>query len=336
MLAFVSSPDCVRHDTGPLHPERPDRLRAIHRAVRAAGLITSPDPFPDFTLDFGPMHRAPRPLLEVLPTPADEEWIRLVHSDQYIRRIEHVCRIGGGVIDQGDTAVSPASFEIARLSLGGVLAACDLVMSGQANRAFAANRPPGHHAEPDRPMGFCLFSNIAIAARYLQRKHGVTRIAIVDFDVHHGNGTQAVFEADPSVFFCSMHEDPRTCYPGSGFAWEKGVGPGTGFTLNVPFRPRSDDDDYLEALRDQVLPAVEAFAPQVLMLSAGFDAHHDDPLAHIELSEHGFEQITRELVALADRHCNGRVISVLEGGYDLRALGRSVVRHLIALDGISP
>ena len=204
-------------------------------------------------------------------------------------------------------------------------------MTGRATRAFAAGRPPGHHAEPGRAMGFCLFSNIAIGARYLQRKYGVKKVAIVDFDVHHGNGTQACLEDDPTVFFVSMHEDPRTCYPGSGYDWESGVGPGVGYTMNVPFPPGSGDDAYLAALTDKVIPALDAFAPEVLMISAGFDAHLDDPLASVELSEAGFAGMTRQLVAFADRHCNGRIVSVLEGGYHLRALGRSLVRHLIAL-----
>jgi acetoin utilization deacetylase AcuC-like enzyme len=254
-----------------------------------------------------------------------------VHPPEHLQRIKHICEVGRGVLDQGDTPVGPASYEIALLSLGGVLTACDLVMRATARRAFSAGRPPGHHAEPDRAMGFCLFANVAIGARYLQRQYGVGKIAIVDFDVHHGNGTQACFEDDPSVFFCSMHEDPRTCYPGSGYAWERGVGDGVGTTLNIPFRPHARDDDYLIAVRERVVPALDAFGPEVLMISAGFDAHLDDPLAHVQLSEDGFEQISRELAAFADRQCGGRIVSALEGGYNLRALGRSVVKHLIGL-----
>jgi acetoin utilization deacetylase AcuC-like enzyme len=331
VVAFVSSPKCVEHETGPHHPERPDRLRAIHRAVRAAGLVDSPDPFPDFRLALGNMPRAPHPLLEIGPVPADEQWLLTVHRPEHVRQVKRVCELGGGVMDQGDTPIEANGYDMAMLSLGGVLTACDAVMTGRATRAFAAGRPPGHHAEPDRAMGFCLFSNVAIAARYLQRTHGVGRVAIVDFDVHHGNGTQACLEDDPTVYFVSMHEDPRTCYPGSGYDWEKGVGPGVGFTMNVPFPPGTGDEPYVAALKEQILPALDAFAPEVLIISAGFDAHLDDPLAHIELSEEGFERMTRELVAFANRHCRGRIVSALEGGYHLRALGRSAVRHLIAL-----
>jgi acetoin utilization deacetylase AcuC-like enzyme len=180
-------------------------------------------------------------------------------------------------------------------------------------------------------MGFCLFSNVAIAARYLQRVHGVGRVAIVDFDVHHGNGTQVCFDDDPSVYFVSLHQHPRTCYPGSGYEWEVGVGAGQGFTLNLPFQPGSGDEDYLSVIERRVLPELDGFRPEVLLISAGFDAHRDDPLAQMELSEAGFEHITRLLVGMADLHCGGRVVSTLEGGYNLRALGRSVVRHLAAL-----
>jgi acetoin utilization deacetylase AcuC-like enzyme len=180
-------------------------------------------------------------------------------------------------------------------------------------------------------MGFCLFSNVAIAARYLQERHQAGRIAIVDFDVHHGNGTQACFEHDREVMFVSLHQHPRTCYPGSGMGWEIGLGAGRGYTLNIPLDPGAEDHDYLRVMDGRVLPELEEFAPQVLLISAGFDAHGDDPLAQMNLTEEGFELMTRSLVAVADRHCGGRVISVLEGGYNLRALGRSAVRHLIAL-----
>jgi acetoin utilization deacetylase AcuC-like enzyme len=180
-------------------------------------------------------------------------------------------------------------------------------------------------------MGFCLFSNIAIAAKYAQQTYGVEKIAIVDFDVHHGNGTQAVFEADPSVLFISLHQHPRTCYPGTGYEWEIGTGPGKGFTMNIPFDPGSGDEEYLKAMHSRVVPRLDEFRPQLLMISAGFDGHREDPLANISISDEGFEMLTRSLVQVADQHCGGRIVSVLEGGYNLHALGRSVVRHLIAM-----
>jgi acetoin utilization deacetylase AcuC-like enzyme len=330
MVGFCTSPRFYDHQTSPHHPERPDRLRAIFSAVREAGLIDSPNPLPPME-PFGIERQNGFKLKELEPTPADEKWLRTVHTQQHIDYVTHVCSLGGGVLDQGDTPVCPESAEIARLSVGAALRACDAVMKGETRRAFAAVRPPGHHAEPDRPMGFCLFSNIAIGARYVQQNFGVERIAIVDFDVHHGNGTQAAFEEDPSVQFISLHQHPRTCYPGTGYASEIGQGLGVGFTLNIPFRPHCDDADYAAAFEAQVIPTLDKFKPQVLMISAGFDAHRDDPLAQINLSDEAYEWMTRALVKVADQHCNGKVVSLLEGGYNLAALGRSVVRHLIGL-----
>jgi acetoin utilization deacetylase AcuC-like enzyme len=330
-VGFCSSRHFIDHVTGPHHPERPDRIRAIHRAVRAAGMISSPDPFPEFELDLGLINGQGVKLIEETPPRADEKWLRTIHTPEMIERIHHICEIGGGIIDQGDTRVSPDSFDVALYSLGSLLHCCDLVMEQGFDRAFSAARPPGHHAERDRAMGFCLFSNVAIATKYLQQKHGLKRIAIVDFDVHHGNGTQACLEDDPNKLFISLHQDPRTCYPGSGYEYETGTGEGEGLTANIPFAPGSGDEQYLAAFDETVLPRIDQFKPDVLLISAGFDAHRDDPLAGIELSEECFERMTRMLCESANRHCNGRVISALEGGYNLRALGRSVVRHLIAL-----
>ena len=332
MTGYVSSPGFVDHLTGPSHPERPDRIRAIALAVRQAGLIESPNPFPDFHLDFGAMPPAAGKLLE-LPEPAmaDEKWIQLVHSPAYIDRIRHVCDFGGGVLDEGDTPVGEHSFDIARLAIGALLQACEAVIGGKVTRAFAAIRPPGHHAEPDRPMGFCLFASLSIAAKYLQSKHGVGKIAIVDFDVHHGNGTQAVFESDPSVLFISLHQSPQTCYPGSGYAWETGKGAAAGLTINIPMERGATDADYISAIHARVLPALDGFKPEMLLISAGFDAHRDDPLAQVNLSEECFGDMTQLLADSAKNHTQGRMLSALEGGYNLHALGRSVVQHLNAM-----
>jgi acetoin utilization deacetylase AcuC-like enzyme len=332
MLGFCSSPRFTEHQTTLAHPERPDRIRAIWTALREAGFIDS-NPFPDFTLDLGPLPQAKHKAVELAFGPAANQWIASVHTRRHIEYVERMSLLGGGILDQGDTPVGPESYEIALLAVGAVLRSCDAVMKGEAKRCFAAVRPPGHHADPDRPMGFCLFSNVAIAAKYLQQAHGIKRVAIVDFDVHHGNGTQACFEDDPSVFFCSLHQHPHTAYPGSGFDWEIGVGPGKGFTKNIGFNPGAGDDEYLSVIETQVIPDLERFRPEVLLLSAGFDGHKDDPLAQINLTDDGFERITRALAAQSDHHCHGRIVSVLEGGYNLLALGRSVVRHLIGLGG---
>jgi acetoin utilization deacetylase AcuC-like enzyme len=333
-VAFITHPDFVAHLTGPGHPERPDRIRAIATAVREAGLLDSPNPFAGVEINFGTFPGASEKLLELPhPAPADEMWLRTVHTAEHIEAVRQACGLGNTVLDEGDTPVSTRSFEVALLAVGAVLNGCDAVVRGRARRVFCAVRPPGHHAEPHRAMGFCLFANVAIGARYLQQKHGVGRVAIVDFDVHHGNGTQAAFVGDDSVLFISLHQDPRTCYPGTGYAHETGAGAGQGFTLNLPFDPGSGDADYLRVMERDVLPALDAFRPEVLLLSAGFDAHRDDPLAQINLTEEGFWKITRLLAECADQHCAGQVISALEGGYNLRALGRSVVDHLVGLIG---
>jgi len=333
MRAVCTSPEFVNHLTGEHHPERPDRIRAIALAVRQAGLIDSPNPFPDFSPGFQIHSLDGKKMLELTPTPADIKQIELVHDRKMIEHTRHICQSGGGVLDLGDTPVSSASFDIALLSSGAVLTCCDAVIDGRARRAFAAVRPPGHHAEPDRAMGFCLFSNIAIAARYLQSRHGLRQIAIVDFDVHHGNGTQAAFIDDPTVLFISIHQHPKTCYPGTGYEWETGEGPGQGTTLNIPMDPGCGDAEYIAQFESKILPKLHQFKPEILLISAGFDAHTDDPLAQMELTEDGFEAMTRMLADVANAHCGGRIISALEGGYNLGALGRSVVRHLHALRG---
>lgn len=330
MIGFSSSTRFVDHDTRPGHPERPDRIRAIYTALHQASLIPG-NPFAQFTKDFRPLPFFQNLLHSIEPHPADVKWLRTIHPQSHIDRIKQMCARGGGILDEGDTPVSPASFEIARLALGAILQCCDAVMDGTVKRAFAAVRPPGHHAEPNHPMGFCLFANIAIAAKYLQQKHNLQKIAIVDFDVHHGNGTQACFESDPSVFFVSMHQHPRTCYPGTGFESETGTDAGHGHTLNLPFWPGSTDDAYISAMQNTVLPALVHFHPEFLLISAGFDAHADDPLAQMSLTEVGFLRMTQILANFADEHCAGRVVSALEGGYDLRALGRSVVNHMAGL-----
>ena len=294
-------------------------------------MINSPDPFPDFEIDLGLLKQTDLKLVEIDPTLADPKWLTLVHTSAMIERTRRICQAGGGVLDSGDTPVGANSYDIALLSLGSLLGCCDAVMTGKVDRAFSAARPPGHHAEPDRPMGFCLFANVAIAAKYLQQQYKVGRVAIVDFDVHHGNGTQACLENDPTTLFISLHQHPKTCYPGSGYEWETGVGAGQGYIHNIVFSPGCGDDEYKAAFHEQVLPELDLFKPEVLLISAGFDAHAGDPLAQMNLTDDCYEEMTRLLVESANRYCNGRVISALEGGYNLQALGRSVVRHLIGL-----
>jgi acetoin utilization deacetylase AcuC-like enzyme len=308
-VGFVTDPRCLDHLTGPSHPERPERLGAITSRVAASGLSSD---------------------LAVLPAqPASLEWIRELHDADYIERVRHACERGSPIIDSMDTGISERSYDVALLAAGAGLAAADAVVSGKVSSAFAAVRPPGHHALQDTAMGFCLFNNAAILARYFQRRHGCRDVFIIDWDVHHGNGTQAAFYDDPSVFYFSIHQWPF--YPGSGSVREKGAGAGAGFTLNAPMPAGCGDDEYVRVFEHQVLPAMDRFHPAAVIISAGFDAHRDDPLAGMKVTESGYAALTRLVHDAVDRLCPGRLVSILEGGYDLDALASSVETHLSVL-----
>ncbi len=305
---YVYDDRYLLHEPGAFHVERPERLQAIHRRVVETGLINQ---------------------VEIIePQTAPVEWVTTLHDPGYLERFRRACEKGHPILDTGDCGICPKSYDIALLAVGGVLAAADAVMVGRVNNAFCAIRPPGHHAERNRAMGFCFFNNIALAARYLQKQHGLTRVAIVDWDVHHGNGTQHLFETDPTVLYISIHQDPYTLYPGTGKAGEIGRGAGEGATLNVPMPPGSTDADYLRALETLILPKLQAFAPEFLLISAGFDAHADDPLAGILLTEQGYRDMGARLAALAQEACQGRIITVLEGGYNLSVLAACVADHI--------
>jgi len=297
---YVYDDRYLLHNPGEWHPERPDRLKAIHKNLTESNLVEL--------------------MVAVPPYPAPLEWVERLHDPDYVRRFKKACDKGLRIFGVPDCGISPESYEIALLAAGGVMAAADAVMGGAADNAFCAVRPPGHHAERNRALGFCFFNNVAIGATYLLEHFGLERVAIVDWDVHHGNGTQHLFEAEPRVFYLSLHESPEYCYPGTGYQKEQGKGPGKGFTLNLPLAPRSGDFEYLEALKKQGLPRLRQFAPQFLLISAGFDAHQDDPLAHMKLTREGFREMGRLLLSLAQESAGGRVITVLEGGYNLEAL----------------
>ncbi|MBZ0141403.1 MAG: histone deacetylase family protein [Pseudorhodoplanes sp.] len=302
---FVSHPACLDHINPGGHPERPDRLRAVESALeneRFAGLVREP---------------APR---------INTEIIALCHPLEYIDAIREASPRESIVRLDADTSMSPGSFEAALRAAGGAVLAVDEVVSKKVSNAFVAIRPPGHHAETARPMGFCLFNNVAIAARHAQRKHGLGRVAIVDFDVHHGNGSQDIFWSDPTVLYCSTHEMPL--YPGTGARDERGEYDNV---VNAPLRAGDGGKEFRAAMESIILPRVNGFAPDLIVISAGFDAHIRDPLASLNLVEDDFAWVTAKLMAIADRRAQGRLVSVLEGGYDLEGLGRSVAAHVATL-----
>lgn len=306
---MISSPVFLEHDTGPGHVERPERLQAIFRALGKSGLIADLEPG------------------EAQPVAADH--VLAVHSETHLETVREAvnrARKAGRVSIDADTRVSSRSLVAALSAVGAALAAGDAVIGGRWKNAFCAVRPPGHHAESDRAMGFCLFNNAALLARDLQEKHDIERVCILDWDVHHGNGTQQIFEADPTVLYISMHQAPH--WPGSGAATERGIGDGEGATLNLPLAPGTGDAEWLATLEGSALPAIEAFQPGVIVLSAGFDAHERDPLSATRVTTNGYRAMTRALVACAETVVGGRLIALLEGGYDLDALGESVVAHL--------
>jgi acetoin utilization deacetylase AcuC-like enzyme len=312
-VAFVYHPDYLLHAPPFEHPESPGRLVAIADHLAERGLLDK--------------------MVPVIPGYPDEADIVRVHEPSYLQKIELACRRGDLTLDAEDTYLNRNSYTVAFLSAGGAIAGAEAVITGKVRRAFCAIRPPGHHADSRTGMGFCLLNNIAIATRYLRSRHGVSRIFIVDWDVHHGNGTQNIFLEDPSVFFFSIHEHPSFLYPGTGRRWETGRGAGEGTTLNAPMQPGAGDAEYRMAFEQMLHPAIDAFRPEIFLISAGFDAHRDDPLADIQLTEEGFRFMTRFIVEMADRHCGGRIVSLLEGGYELNSLTLSVEAHLQELLG---
>lgn len=307
----------LEHLTGETHPESPQRLKAIIE------LLNSSLPPEDLHhLDLSTQARS-----DII------QWIEQVHQPEHIQNIKsHQPSQGLSYLD-GDTPVSPRSYPVSLLAVEGTLCAVDSVMNHLVSNAFCVLRPPGHHAESNRAMGFCLFNNVAVAARYIQKRHHLKNILIIDWDVHHGNGTQEIFYDDPSIFYFSIHQHPL--YPGTGSPEEHGRGKGDGFTRNVPLSPGKGDLEYVGLFDTTLKPIVDAFRPDFILISAGFDAHRDDPLANMRVTETGFTEMTRLILQWANLYCQGRIVSCLEGGYNLEALARSVRDHVKALS-ISP
>ncbi|MDR0476392.1 MAG: histone deacetylase [Desulfobulbaceae bacterium] len=311
---FLYDPRFLLHETGEDHPECPDRLRVIIAAMEQSGLMEQ--------------------LVPIKAEKAKQRWIEAVHHIRYMLRFEETCAFGMPSLDHDENRICYDTYDVAILAVGGILKAVDAVMAGEVDNAFCAVRPPGHHAESDRAMGFCYLNNVAIAARYLQENWKIQRIGIIDFDVHHGNGTQHIFEQDPTVFYYSIHEHPSFAYPGTGRDFDIGIGEGEGFTKNSPVLPGRGDEEYRKRLTEELLPAMSAFQPQFLLLSAGFDAHRQDLMSGVNLSTEGYDYVSRLLIDLGAQLCGGRLVSILEGGYQLDILPLLVTNHIKYLAGL--
>jgi acetoin utilization deacetylase AcuC-like enzyme len=311
--ALLADPIYREHLAGREHPERPERFDAVLEGLVRAGLLDR--------------------LMRVDRRAATEEELLLCHTPEYLRTAKRDVEQGRTFLSTGDTDITPNSWNIASQAVGGVLNAVDAVVTGKAQNAFCVVRPPGHHANACGGMGFCLFNNVAIAARYAQRRHNLERVMIVDWDVHHGNGTQDIFYADASVFYFSTHQWPL--YPGTGRADETGVGAGHGTTMNFPFPAGSGRKEILGAVENSLAPAAERFRPDLLLISAGFDSRIGDLLGRFTLTDRDFADLTQVVMGIAERHAGGRVVSMLEGGYNLDGLASAAVAHVEALSGFS-
>jgi acetoin utilization deacetylase AcuC-like enzyme len=305
---FLFDERYLLHETGPYHPEVPERLLAIFEGLKEADLI-------------------PR-IIPIKADRADRKWIETVHDRNYIDRFGDACFSGKKTFDHPDNQMCSETYDTAFLAVGGILKTIDRVMQGKLDNAFCAVRPPGHHAESSSAMGFCYFNNVAIAARYLQGKWNIGNVGIIDFDVHHGNGTQHIFEQDPTVFYYSIHQHPSFAYPGTGREFEYGAGSGHGYTKNNPVLPGQGDDEYKKLITENLLVDFDRFRPEVILVSAGFDAHADDDMSDMNLTTQWYSWMMKKIMEMADRYADGRLISVLEGGYSLKRLPELAKNHV--------
>lgn len=306
MTGLFADARCQLHETGHGHPESPERFTAVMEGLKRAGLLEK--------------------LTRLEPRAVTADDLKLAHEADYLHSAEHDILSGASQLSTGDTSICEESWDAAQLAVGGAMAAVDAVMSGKVANAFCAGRPPGHHATADRGMGFCVLNNIAIAARHAQRRHGIGRVLIVDWDVHHGNGTQDIFYEDGSVFFFSTHQSPW--YPGTGAARETGAGKGKGTTLNCPLPAGSGRTEVFGAFEEKLLPAMEKFRPEFVLISAGFDSRAGDPLGDFLLTDGDFADLTKIVRGIADEYAKGRIVSLQEGGYSLSGLANATVAHV--------
>jgi len=311
--ALVWSEKYLSHGTPAGHPEGQKRLTALREAIRREGLLAS--------------------LIVTEPYLPGMEAVHAIHDPAYLESFREAVARGDRYFATRDCAIGAGSYEAALLAAGGVMAGIDAVFSGRSDNAFCAVRPPGHHAGRAAAMGFCFVNNVAVGAAYARSAYGIARVCILDWDAHHGNGTQNLFEEDPDTLFVSIHEHPSFCYPGTGRRMDRGKGAGAGATLNVPLLPRAGNREMIDAFEREVVPAIEAFRPDLILLSAGFDAHRDDPIADLECTEEAYVHMTRRVLALADKCCSGRVVSVLEGGYRVDSFVASALAHIRTLQG---
>lgn len=311
---FIYDDTYLQHNTGDWHPESSERLRVIVNGLKESGLLEK--------------------LVRIEAEPANQRWVEAVHHVNYIMRFNDACAMGMPDFDHQENSICRESFKAALLAAGGVIKAIDSIMVGDVETAFCAVRPPGHHAEVDKAMGFCYFNNVAIGARYAQRQWGMKRVGIIDFDVHHGNGTQHIFETDPTVFYYSIHEHPSFAYPGTGRDFECGVAAGEGTTKNSVILPGRGDHDYRRKLTEDLIPAFKKFQPDMILVSAGFDAHVADMMSGVNLSTDGYDFVSELIMNLANALTDGKVVSILEGGYNLELLPLLVENHIKHLAGL--
>ncbi len=310
---LVYSPEFLNHRTRRGQSEQPARISAILKELDKNGLRRS--------------------LIELKPYFPHEEVLLNIHDEKYLAEFKEAASRGDKIFQSRDCSISKGSYDAAMLAAGAVMAAVDAVMNGRVDNVFCLIRPPGHHAGRNRAMGFCFINNVAAGAVYAKMAYGVNRIFILDWDVHHGNGTQELFEDDDTVYFCSVHEHPSFCYPGTGRRMERGKGRGEGFTLNIPLRPHAGNEDLIRAFEEEIEPEIRKFQPELILISSGFDGHTSDQIADLNFTEEGFRIITEKLLNVAEETCHGRVVSVLEGGYNLEALASSVTAHILTLQG---